>query len=41
MLFHNSIELPLVKFSWVENALEENKFKSFRVEVDNFAYLLV
>lgn len=38
MLFHNSIEIPLEKFCWVENTQEENEFKSFHVEADNFAY---
>lgn len=37
MLFHNSIEIPLDKFCWVENA-QEYKFKSFHMEADNFAY---
>lgn len=38
MLFHNSIEIPLDKFCWVENTQEENEFKSLHVEADNFAY---
>lgn len=38
MLFHNSIEIPLDKFCWVENAQKENEFKSFHVEADNFVY---
>jgi len=38
MLFHNSIEITLDKFCWAENVQEENEFKSFHGEVDNFAY---